>query len=277
MGSRVRINGEWFDKLKAGVGILDHGLLYGDGVTVGIRIEAGKARYGLRHCERLFEAARDLGIKLPGTELELLHDIDETIRASERVSGYVKVLLTRGAGTMGPDPRKCEPTVVLIADDCVPYPYDVAQSGLHVIAAKSATRTPAPEDRGLLMANVLAVRAMREAIAAGCLDAVILDPAGLPTGIIDGELFAVRGGSIFSPTLAASPDPLAALELRDEFRIREAPLTLEDLTTADELFLASTAAGVVPIVQLDGIRIAAGIAGTVTEAVRRRHRELCSV
>jgi len=74
--------------------------------------------------------------------------------------------------------------------------------------------------------------------------------------------------------LSHSPDPLAALELRPLFMIREAELTLEDLTTADELFLISTAAGVVPIVQLDGRRIATGFTGPITESVRKRHREL---
>lgn len=273
MSSKIRINGEWFEKLQANLGVFDHGLLYGDGATVGIRIEAGEARYGRQHCERLYEAARGQGIKLPMTIPELLQDIDETIRATERVTGYVKLVLTRGAGSMGPDPRKCEPTLILIADDCVPYPPAVAEAGVHLIAA-SVRRTTAPEHLGLLLANTLAVTAMREAIAAGCLDAVVLDPQGTVTGIIEGELFAVHGNAICSGPLSHSPDPLAALELRPLFMIREAELTLEDLTTADELFLISTAAGVVPIVQLDGRRIATGFTGPITESVRKRHREL---
>jgi len=277
----VLINGQRHDKLRAGLAVLDHGLLYGDGITMGFRIERGQAIQATARLEAFLSWSLQLGFQVP-YELAKWGDIlRQAIQETERQSGYARLLLTRGAGTLGPDPRKCEPNWILIVDDYVPYPPEVARGGLEVIVARGIRRrVDACEDLGLTLANRLAVQAYQEALRQGCLDAILLSPQDELTGTIEGQLVLVGpepSSQLRTPPRDQSPDRLAHLMIPGHEIIQETPLQAAELFQAHEVFLISTAAGVVPVTRIDGQAVGvgdqAGLPGPVTSQFQARWAE----
>ena len=117
MSTKVWINGQLFDKLDAKVSVYDHGLLYGDGVFEGIRIYSGKVFKHAEHINRLYESAKAIALTIPLTPSEMTKAVEDTVAANKKVDGYIRLIVTRGAGNLGLDPRKCEPVVIVIVDD----------------------------------------------------------------------------------------------------------------------------------------------------------------
>ncbi len=273
--SKVYLDGRFVDKLDAKVSVFDHGLLFGDGATVGLRIVAGKLPLLDASLDQLFATATRLGLRVSGDRAALAAAVLETVAVDARQVGYVRILLTRGAGMLAHDPRKCEPSVIIIADDVLPYPDDVTEHGLHLVTAKTVRRTGNLEDGGMTLSALTAVLAKQEALARGCLDAVILNAAGDVTGTIDAAVYLVTGGRVVTPDPASNPDAVYPRWLLDRFAewgraVDVIRVTPDDLRAADELFLAGTVTGVVPIVALDGQTVGDGTAGPVTRDIRRR-------
>ncbi len=272
---KVYLDGRFVDKLDAKVSVFDHGLLFGDGATVGLRIVAGKLPLLDASLDQLFATATRLGLRVSGDRDALAAAVLESVAVNARQVGYVRILLTRGAGMLAHDPRKCEPSVIIIADDVLPYPDDVTEHGLHVVTAKTVRRTGNVEDGGFTLSGLTAVLAKQEALARGCLDAVILNAAEDATGTIDAAVYLVTGGRVVTPDPASNPDAVYTRWLLDRFAewgraVDVTRVTPDDLRAADELFLAGTVTGVVPIVALDGQTVGDGTAGPVTRDIRRR-------
>ena len=272
---KVYLDGRFVDKLDAKLSVFDHGLLFGDGATVGLRIVAGKLPLLDASLDQLFATATRLGLRVSGDRAVLAAAVLESVAVNARQVGYVRILITRGAGMLAHDPRKCEPSVVIIADDVLPYPDDVTEHGLHVVTAKTVCRTGNVQDGGLTLSALTAVLAKQEALARGCLDAVILDAAGDVTGTIDAAVYLVTGGRVVTPDPALNPDAVYTRWLLDRSAewgraVDVTRVTPDDLRAADELFLAGTVTGVVPIVALDGQTVGDGTTGPVTRDIRRR-------
>ena len=123
--SLVWINGTLIDKADAKVSPFDHGFLYGDGVWEPLRVFGGKLFRPAEHLELLFARRGTLGIDIPLSQDELLAAIEATLRANNRTEGYVRVIVTRGPGTIGPDPRKIDPQVIVIAEEYQPFPLEL--------------------------------------------------------------------------------------------------------------------------------------------------------
>lgn len=255
MASAVWVDGDVFGKLDAALSPFDHGVLYGDGVKAGFRLRGGQPVRLAEHFDVLAATAAAVGLKLPFTHDSLAAAVAGLARVTGRAEGYVQVLATRGAGALGPDPRKCEPRGVVMLDDLLPYPPELRAAGVKLVTARTVTRRSGnPADRGLLLADAVAAGAAREALARGCLDALVTDGIGRPTGTATGAIFAVRGVALLAPADDLGPDPVA----------RAAVITMaagQGLTTGDlaaiepgdELLFAGSGFGVVGVAALDGV------------------------
>ena len=255
MASAAWVDGVVVGKLEAALSPFDHGLLFGDGVKCGFRLREGVPVRLADHYRVLNETAGAIGLKLPFSADQLAGAVAELAGVTGRSEGYVQVLATRGAGTLGPDPRKCEPRGVVLLDDLLPIPPELRPVGLRLITAKSVARRPGHlADRGLLLADGVATVAMREALAAGSLDAIVTDAEGRPTGTATGVLFAARGGELLTPPESVSPDPVArAAVLAMDLGLAHGEL--HRIEPGDELAFAGSGFGCVGVTALDGVPI----------------------
>jgi branched-chain amino acid aminotransferase len=263
------INGELLDKSAARVSPFDHGLLYGDGVWEHLRVFGGNLFRPDDQLKHLFAAAAALAIDIPLSPDELRAAVDATVAANRRTEGYVRVIVTRGPGTIGPDPRKIDPQVFVTAEEYLPFPAELAESGLHAAAVPCIDReNPYHAVRALGSPHVVGAKAA--ALRGGCLEAVLLDRAGRVFGCTEGQLFVVKGGAARRPAFAI-PDVVADFAAK-QCAATAADIAAAELLQADELFLAGTAAGVVGIVRADGTAVGDGTEGPATRAVREAYR-----
>lgn len=142
MSTRVYINGKLFDKADAKVSVYDHGLLYGDGVFEGIRIYHGKVFRHKEHVERLYESARSIALEIPMSQDDMMKAVNETVKVNNKTNGYIRLIVTRGPGSLGLDPRKCEPQIIIIVDDISLYPPELYETGLEIITAATIRNHP---------------------------------------------------------------------------------------------------------------------------------------
>ena len=268
MAGAAWIDGTVCGKLDATVSPFDHGLLFGDGVKCGFRLRAGEPVRLAEHFAVLSASARSIGLKLPFAPGELRAAVAELARATGRAEGYAQVLATRGAGALGPDPRKCEPRAVVLLDDLLPYPPELRRAGVRLITARSVIRRRGnPADRGLLLADAVGCAATREALAGGCLDALVTDADGRPTGTSNGVLFALRGRVLQTPAADAGPDPVArAAVLAMAGDLGWGVGELMRIEPGDELLFAGSGFGCVGVSALDGVALPGNGAAAALDA-----------
>ncbi len=273
--SHLWINGKLTDKAAAGVSPFDHGLLYGDGVWEPLRLFNGKPLRAPHHLKVLFAAAEAVGIDIPLSQDELLTAIVATAKANGRAEGYVRVIVTRGPGTIGPDPRKIEPQVIVIAEEYQPFPQELYAHGLHVVVAPQALDPDNPAHRFRTLNQLHVVRAKRYALQNGCLDALFQSRSNKIVGTTEGALFAVKDGAVV--VAGSQPEDVtafavAALAADAGFVVVEYVLKLDDLFAADEVFIAGTACGVIAIVRIDKTGIGDKTEGPVARVLRERYQ-----
>src|SRR5947209_6435511 len=170
--SRLWINGSLVDKSDARVSPFDHGFLYGDGVWEPLRVFGGRLFRPDDHLRLLFHAAETLVIDIPLSRDELAAAIEATVRANNRTEGYVRVIVTRGPGTIGPDPRKLDPQVIIIAEEYRPFPPELYPHGLNAVTAPVRVDLSNPALRHRTLGRPHVVLAKRHALRNGCLEAV---------------------------------------------------------------------------------------------------------
>jgi branched-chain amino acid aminotransferase len=277
MATRVWINGTLHDKNDAKVSVYDHGLLYGDGVFEGIRVYSGKVFKHKEHIARLFDSAKSIALKIPLTPDEVMRAVEETVRANNKVDGYIRLIVTRGPGTLGLDPRKCEPQVIVIVDDISLYPRELYENGLEIITASTIRNHPNAVNPRIKSLNYLNnILAKIEAIRAGCLEAIMLNHKGEVAECTGDNLFVVKNGELRTPPTDAgilegiTRDVVIGLAKDAGVPFREMSLTRHDVYVADEVFLTGTAAEVIAVTKVDERVIGSGKQGPVT----RRLREL---
>lgn len=279
---QVYIDGEFFPENEAKISVFDHGLLYGDGVFEGIRFYNDRVFRLEEHIDRLFDSAKAIHLEIPATHGEVIEMVLETIRRNGLHDGYVRLLVTRGKGELGLSPYRCtKASIVVIASTISLYPEEKYETGL--ILATCSTRRP-PHDTispSVKSLNYLSnVMAKVEALAAGAEEGVMLNTEGYVAECTGDNIFVVKKGVIYTPTVASgSLDGItrkAVIELAVEagFDLREVQMSRYDMYTADELFLTGTAAEVVPVAEYDKRTIGSGKTGPVTKQLIEAFRKL---
>ena len=280
--TKVYINGKFFDKSEAKVSVYDHGLLYGDGIFEGIRVYAGKVFRLREHIERLYESARHIWLEIPLPRDQMSKAVEDTVRANNKQDGYIRLVVTRGAGSLGLDPRKTtDPQIIIIVDDIALYPPELYESGLEIVTASTIRNHPNALNPRIKSLNYLNnILAKIEAIRAGCLEAIMLNQNGEVAECTGDNLFLVKKGELRTPPLHAGVlegiTRNAVMELARSAKIplSEMMLTRHDVYTADECFLTGTAAEVIAVVKCDGRVLGSGKPGPVTKQLREAFHRL---
>jgi branched-chain amino acid aminotransferase len=280
--TKVYINGKFYDKADAKVSVYDHGLLYGDGVFEGIRVYAGKVFKLAEHIERLYESARHIMLEIPLSRDQLRDAIQSTVRINAKHDGYIRLIITRGAGSLGIDPRKTtDPQVIVIVDDISMYPPELYENGLEIIVASTIRNHPGALNPRIKSLNYLNnILAKIEATRAGCLEAIMLNINGEVAECTADNVFFVKHGELRTPPLHAgllegiTRDTVMELAQAADILVREMTLTRHDVYSADECFLTGTGAEIIPVVKCDGRVIGTGKPGPVTRQLRERFHAL---
>jgi branched-chain amino acid aminotransferase len=282
MSLKIYINGRLFDKEDAKVSVYDHGLLYGDGVFEGIRSYAGKVFRMTEHLDRLWDSAKAILLQLPISKADMAKAIEDTLAANNIRDGYIRVVVTRGAGSLGLDPSRCvTPQVIIIADKISLYPEELYRKGLKIVTVSvtrnhSASLSPRIKSLNYLN-NILA---KIEGLQAGCIEALMLNLKGEVTECTGDNIFLVRKGRVLTPPIDAgilegvTRDAAIDLARQMGLEVLEMPLTKHDVYIADECFLTGTAAEVVPVVEVDSRTIGEGTPGPITRDLITRFHQL---
>ncbi|MBI3864587.1 MAG: branched-chain-amino-acid transaminase [Planctomycetia bacterium] len=280
--SKVFVSGKLVDKEQATVSVYDHGFLYGDGVFEGIRVYGGKVFLLTEHLDRLYESARAIRLEIPMTKADLAAATNSTVAANGLSDGYVRLVVSRGAGTLGLDPRKtANPQIIIIADTITMYPPETYQQGLKLITASTIRNHPQALSARIKSLNYLNnIMAKIEGTDAGCVEALMLNHKGEVAECTGDNLFIVSRGVLKTPPVDAGIlegiTRNAVIRLAREAKIPVAETTLlrHDIYVAEECFLTGTAAEVVPVTSLDGRPIGDGKPGPVTRDLLERFRRL---
>lgn len=282
MSLKVYINGQYYDKEDAKISVYDHGLLYGDGVFEGIRSYGGKIFRLKEHLDRLWDSAKAIWLTIPMTKEEMAKAIEETLRINGIQDGYIRVVVTRGVGTLGLDPNRCSnPQVIIITDHISLYPKELYEKGLEIITVSTVRNHPAALSPRIKSLNYLNnILAKIEGLQAGCIEALMLNHKGEVAECTGDNIFLVRRGELFTPPKEAGIlegiTRAAVIELAREagLPVHEVPLTKHDVYIADECFLTGTAAEIVPVVKVDSRPIGDGKPGPITKDLMERFHRL---
>ncbi|NND98086.1 MAG: branched-chain-amino-acid transaminase [Pirellulaceae bacterium] len=280
--SQIYINGEFFAQEDAKISVFDHGLLYGDGVFEGLRIYSGKVFRLREHLIRLWESARAIGLEIPISLETLTTDVNATVAKNGLSDGYIRLIVTRGAGSLGLDPnRTSNPQVIIIADTITLYPESYYENGLDLVTASTIRNHPAALSPRIKSLNYLNnIMAKVEGLKAGCIEALMLNHKGEVAECTGDNVFVVKHGRLNTPPIEAGIlegiTRNAVLELAVEAGIETSqhPMTRHDIFVADECFLTGSAAEVIPAVKLDDRVIGDGKPGPITKQLNEAFRKL---
>jgi branched-chain amino acid aminotransferase len=269
---KIYIDGKYCDERNARISVFDHGLLYGDGIFEGIRAYNGRVFKLKEHIDRLFYSAKSILLKLPMSHQEIMAAVVETCRRNRIRDGYVRLVVTRGPGTLGLNPNRCKhPSVIIIAGKIQLYPEELYQRGMDIITVPTTRNLHSALNPAIKSLNYLNnVLAKIEANNGGCEEAIMLNAEGFVAECTGDNLFIVKEGQLFTPPLSAGAlygiTRRVVMELAAEsgLEVSEPNLTRYDLFNADECFLTGTGAEVVPVVKIDGRVIGTGKPGPVT-------------
>lgn len=282
MSPKIYISGKLYDKADAKISVFDHGLLYGDGVFEGIRAYSGRVFRLKQHVDRLYASARAIHLEIPMAKEAMASAITETLATNKLTDAYIRVVVTRGAGSLGLDPRRTtDPQVIIITDLISLYPEELYEHGLKIITAatiRSHPNTVNPRVKSLNYLNNILAKI--EGTNAGCLEALMLNHKGDVAECTGDNIFLIRNGEIHTPSIDSGIlegiTREAVIELASEAGLTVIERTMDryDVYTADECFLTGTAAELIPVVECDGRPIGDGKPGPITRDLLQRFRKL---
>ena len=272
MSRIIFMNDRLVPEEEARVSVFDHGLLYGDGVFEGLRSYSGRVFRLDAHLDRLYASARAICLEIPMGKEAVAKAVVDTLAANKLSDGYVRLIVTRGAGSLGLDPNRTKnPQVIVIADTISLYPREFYEKGLRIVtAATQRTQSAALSPRIKSLNYLNNIMAKLEGLQAGCVEALMLNHKGEVAECTGDNIFVVRAGKLLTPPPDAgilegiTRNAVMELAHRAGIDCREATLVRHDLYTAEECFLTGTAAEVIPVVEIDGRRIGSGQPGPVT-------------
>ena len=278
---KVYVSGKWVDEAEASISVFDHGLLYGDGVFEGIRIYNKRIFLLEEHIDRLFDSAQAIALEIPLTREEMIDAVVKSCEINKLSDGYIRLVITRGKGTLGLNPYHCKKAeVIIITAEIQLYPKELYEKGLNVITAGTVRNHPEAVNPRIKSLNYLNnVLAKIEAINAGCLECIVLNYKGEVAEASGDNIFIVKGNTLYTP-----PSCCGALEgiTRNKvieiassagYEVKESPMARYDLYTADEFFLTGTAAEIISVVEMDKRQIGNGKPGKITKELAQLYIE----
>jgi len=282
MGLKVYVDGKYFEKEEAKISVFDHGLLYGDGVFEGIRAYNGRVFRLDAHVNRLYNSATAIMLGVPVSRDGMKSIVKDTLAVNKMKDAYVRLIVTRGAGTLGLDPDFCKsPSVICIADSIALYPKELYEKGLTIITAPTprvGSGALFPQVKSLNYLNN--IMAKIEAKNAGVLEAIMLNTDGTVAECTGDNIFIVKGRRLLTPDVQSgilegvTRDAVMEIARREGLEVVECRMSRFDIFVADECFLTGTAAEVVPVVNVDGHVIGDGHPGPVTRKLLDKFHEL---
>lgn len=282
---KIYIDGKFYDEKNAKISVFDHGLLYGDGVFEGIRAYHGRVFKLTEHIDRLFYSAKAILLDIPMTHAGLMKATVETIRANKLRDCYVRLIVTRGIGTLGLNPRSCrKPSVIIIAGKIQVYPKELYARGMDIVTVPTVRNLHSAVNPAIKSLNYLNnILAKIEANNAGVEEAVMLNAAGFVAECTADNLFIIKHGALLTPPLSAGAlygiTRGTVMKLAGELgvKVSEPNLTRYDLFNADECFLTGTGAEIMPVIKIDGRVIGTGKPGPVTKSLVTKYHALTQV
>ena len=279
---KIYIDGKYYDERNAKISVFDHGLLYGDGIFEGIRAYNGRVFKLKEHIDRLFYSAKAILLEIPMAHADIMAATVETCRQNRIRDGYIRLVVTRGAGTLGLNPRSCkQPSVIIIAGKIQLYPQELYQQGMDIITVPTTRNLHSALNPAIKSLNYLNnILAKIEANNAGCEEAIMLNAAGFVAECTGDNIFVIKEGHLLTPPLSAGAlygitrRTVMELAAQAGLAVSEPDLTRYDLFNADECFLTGTAAEIMPVVKIDGRTIGAGKPGPVTRNLVTKYHTL---
>ncbi|MEW6660823.1 MAG: branched-chain-amino-acid transaminase [Bacillota bacterium] len=282
MGLIINFDGKFVPEEEAKVSVFDHGLLYGDGVFEGIRAYHGRVFKLKEHIDRLYESAQSIDLRIELTKEEMEKVVLDSLRANNLTEGYIRLVVTRGKGDLGLDPRKCPRSMVFcIAASIRLYPEELYSKGMEVVTVATRRNVPEAINPRIKSLNYLNnIMARIEANLAGVPEAIMLNNEGYVAEATGDNIFIVKNGVLITPPAfvgileGITRNTVMGLAAEQGIPVREQVFTRHDLYIADECFLTGTAAEVIPVVKIDGRQIGDGKPGPVTADLIHSFREL---
>ena len=278
MALKIWLDGKLVDEKDAKISVFDHGLLYGDGVFEGIRVYNSRVFELDAHIRRLYGSAKAIRLEVPMSRSELISAVEKTVEANGVIDGYIRLLVTRGVGTLGLNPFICEDSrLIIIADSIQLYPEELYEKGMKVISAATVRNHPLAIPPQVKSMNYLNnILAKIEALDNDVPEAIMYNHEGYVAEATGDNVFIVRDGVIYAPPAEAgslegiTQGIVIELAREENLEVVEKNLTRFDLYVCDEFFLTGTAAEVIGIVEIDGRVIGDGKPGPVTKLLRKK-------
>ena len=279
---KIYIDGKYYDERNAKISVFDHGLLYGDGIFEGIRAYNGRVFKLKEHIDRLFCSAKSILLTIPMGHEELMAAVVGTCRRNKLRDGYIRLVVTRGRGTLGLNPNRCkDPSVIIIADKIQLYPAEMYQQGMEIVTVPTTRNLQNAINPAIKSLNYLNnILAKIEANNAGCEEAIMLNAQGFVAECTGDNIFIVAEGQLLTPPLSAGAlngiTRRVVMELAAEsgMRVSEKDLTRHELFNAEECFLTGTGAELISVVKIDGRVIGSGKPGAVTKKLVGQYQAL---
>ncbi|MFQ6035001.1 MAG: branched-chain-amino-acid transaminase [Sedimentisphaerales bacterium] len=278
MGLKIWLDAKLVDEADAKISIFDHGLLYGDGVFEGIRVYNRRIFELQAHIKRLYESAKAIRLEVPMSRNKLISAVEKTAEANGVIDGYIRLVVTRGVGTLGLNPFICEDgRLFIIADNIQLYPEELYEKGMRVISATTVRNHPLalpPQIKSLNYLNNILAKI--EALDNDVPEAIMYNHEGYVAEATGDNIFIVKNGVIYTPPVETGAlegitrAVVIKLAQQENLQVVEKNLTKVDLYICDEFFLTGTAAEVIGIVEIDGRVVGDGKPGPITKLLRKK-------
>ncbi|MDD4980998.1 MAG: branched-chain-amino-acid transaminase [Candidatus Omnitrophica bacterium] len=280
---KIYINGKFYPKEEAKISVFDHGLLYGDGVFEGIRSYSRLVFRLKEHINRLYESAHTIMLEIPLTKEQMIKAVVATLRKNGLNDAYIRLIVTRGEGDLGLDPRKCKgkASVIIIVDRIMLYPAALYKKGMEMITVSTTRNSHEALNPQIKCLNYLNnIMAKIEAVHLGYEEALMLNEQGYIAECTGDNIFIISKGELYTPPecmgalRGVTRDTVLEVARRYKIPTHEHVFTRHELYIADECFLTGTAAEIIPIVKVDGRVIGSGKPGKMTLSLTKKFKGL---